>query len=172
MRTKVPTRIVSYGAVNRVSGFTLLEIMTVMVIGGILAAISMPYFLSRATAAKQAEGKMLVGTMNRAQQAYYTQNSKFSDTVDALALNLRSNNYTLVVRPGNAESTYAANHATSKHIKVRSYVGMSAIVQDTSGNLSMETVLCESLSPGSVEATKPTYTTATVDCAPGTQRLK
>lgn len=172
MRTKVHIRVASHLATNRVDGFTLLEVLTVVVISGILAAISMPYFFSRAAAAKQAEGKMLVGVINRAQQAYYTQNAKFSDNIDALSLRLDSQNYDFGVEPATGANLYAANYATSKVVNIRSYVGMSAIVQDAQGNLGMQTIICESEAPGTVAATKPEHTGAMINCAPGTQRLK
>jgi len=172
VRTKVYMRVGSRLATNRMDGFTLLEVLTVVVISGVLAAISMPYFFSRAAAAKQAEGKMLVGVINRAQQAYYTQNAKFSDTIDALSLTLNSKNYDFGVEPATGAALYAANYATSKLVNIRSYVGMSAIVQDAQGNLGMQAIICESEAPGTAAAATPAHTGATIDCASGTQRLK
>lgn len=171
MRTRLHAQVVSYGATNRMSGFTLLELMTVLVIGGILAAISMPYFFSRAVAAKQAEGKMLVGVLNRAQQAYFSQNAKFSDNLDALALDLRSSNYTFAVRTGDGGTLFSSNYATSNLEKVRSYVGMSAVIQDPSGYQSMQSILCEADMPGSVEAAQPTHNGSDVACGSGTRAL-
>jgi prepilin-type N-terminal cleavage/methylation domain-containing protein len=158
--------------INQASGFTLIEVMTVLVIGGILAAISMPYFLSRASAAKQAEGKMLVGTMNRAQQAFYTQNSKFSNTVDALAVSIRSKNFTLAISPNAASDPYAINFATSIFPTVRSYVGMAAVLQDSVGTPSLTTILCEADAQGATPAAQPTYNLAKIDCSAGTRLLQ
>lgn len=171
MRTKVYACVSPQITLHRVSGFTLLELLTVIVIGGILAAISMPYFFSRAVAAKQAEGKMLVSTMNRSQQAYFTQNGRFSDTLEALALSLGSNNYELLVQSDNGRSSYAASYAISKQGTVRSYVGGAAVLQDAAGNVSMQTILCEADTPGTAQAATPTFDASNIDCATGTRPL-
>ncbi len=171
MRTQISAQIVSRMAMSQVGGFTLLEMMTVLVIGGILAAISAPYFLSRAAAARQAEGKMLVSTLNRAQQAFYTQNAKFSPNVDGLALSLTSKNYTLVTTPS-ADGQATGNFATSKYPTLRSYVGMTAVTADATGNQTMQSILCEAQTPGAVPATVPAYSAAGINCAAGTQPWK
>ncbi len=172
MLTTVHSRISRCKTSNRVSGFTLLELLTVIVVGGILAAISMPYFFSRAIAAKQAEGKMLVSTMNRSQQTYFTQNGRFSNNLETLALSLHSKNYDLLVESDNGGSSFAANYATSKQSTVKSYVGSAMVVADSNGNsVEMQTVLCEANVPGAVKAATPTMNAVGVGCASGTRSL-
>src|SRR6478672_5882657 len=67
-------------------GFTLIELLVVIIIIGILSAIALPSFLNQANKAKQSEAKQNVGSMNRAQQAYYLENSTFGTTVENLGL--------------------------------------------------------------------------------------
>jgi type IV pilus assembly protein PilA len=78
-------------------GFTLIELLVVIIIIGILSAIALPSFLSQANKAKQSEAKTYVGAMNKGQQAYYTENSKFqASDISALGIGINPNtvNYT------------------------------------------------------------------------------
>jgi len=52
------------------SGFTLIELMVVILIVGILAAVAIPLMRSRVDAAKWSEGKAMMGTIATALRAY------------------------------------------------------------------------------------------------------
>lgn len=70
----------------RYSGFTLLELLVTIVIVGILSAIALPAFLNQANKAKQVEAKAYIGTMNRAQQAYFLERDSFAIQLEELGL--------------------------------------------------------------------------------------
>jgi type IV pilus assembly protein PilA len=67
---------------KRKSGFTLIELMIVVAIIGILAAIAIPNFLRFQLKAKTSEGKTNIAAIRTAQQSYY---SEFGVFVSAMA---------------------------------------------------------------------------------------
>jgi type IV pilus assembly protein PilA len=143
------------------AGFTLIELLVVIIIIGILSAIALPSFLNQANKAKQSEAKTYVGSMNRAQQAYYLEKSKFvnSDVSNFANLGLgvatSTTNYKYLVTGGGAGGSSVINHAitiakvgtvvsTSTTASVKAYIGgvSLATVQGT-GEASTLAVLCE-----------------------------
>ncbi|MBF2026810.1 MAG: prepilin-type N-terminal cleavage/methylation domain-containing protein [Oscillatoriales cyanobacterium C42_A2020_001] len=152
------------------SGFTLIELMVVLVIGGILAAIAIPSFLGRANAAKQAEARTFLGTLNRAQQAYYVEHAQFTDNIDVLAISGHQNiNYTFQIQVS-GDGTHAVHYGTPKISKVHAYAGMSALTQ-TDGSQAIQSIMCETNQPSATPATAPIYAVSAIECAPGTRNM-
>ena len=58
-------------------GFTLIELLVSIIIIGILASIALPSFLNQTNRARQTEAKLNLSSLNRAQQAFYLENSQF-----------------------------------------------------------------------------------------------
>lgn len=81
---------------NNDEGFSLIELLTVIVIIGILASLALPAFLSQAAKARFSEAKQTVGAINRAQQAYRLEKSAFAASFEELEVGLPSatQNYT------------------------------------------------------------------------------
>jgi type II secretory pathway pseudopilin PulG len=76
---------------------TELIIVTVMI--GILSASALPSLLSRANKINQTEAKLYTGSMNRAQQAYYLENTAFTTSIDELgvAIQQQTENYQYII---------------------------------------------------------------------------
>ena len=132
-------------------GFTLIELLVVIIIIGILSAIALPSFLSQANKAKQTEAKQYVSSINKGVQAYYAENTKFTQDIALLGLGLKTQttNYTYTIGAtgaGGVTSAAAPNAATAASLK--SYAGAVAITApDASGASGTQTILCETTSP-------------------------
>lgn len=103
-------------------GFTLIELLVVIIIIGILSAIALPSFLNQAKKAKQSESKTYVGSINRGQQAFYTENDAFGSDVDSLGIGISTQT---------ANYKFFATTAGSGTAAIG--VGYSALVSASSG---------------------------------------
>lgn len=64
---------------NREKGFTLIELMIVVVIIGILAALAIPRFMQATTKSKQSEAKQLLKQVYTMQRTYRQANNSYGD---------------------------------------------------------------------------------------------
>jgi len=85
-------------------GFTLVELMIVMVIISLLASVAIPKFGDLAKAAKQAAAKHNLGVLKSATSIYYSSNNGYWPYQDAA---LAHTTYSLVV--GDGHGTYDDN---------------------------------------------------------------
>lgn len=99
---------------------------------------------------RQLEAKRLVGTMNRAQQAYYAENGALTDRIDELGIEsyITSNNYTLKIKI--FDEKMVVSTATSKTNDLKSYTGVVFLVEREAGILYSSSIICESDRPSRI----------------------
>ena len=145
-------------------GFTLIELLVVIIIIGILSAIALPSFLSQANKAKQTEGKQYASSVIKAQQAYYAENSKFTNQMTSLGIGLKTStqNYTYTLALIDTSGAHLLANATPGGA-LKSYTGTVGLVPsgDAKGT---QSVLCETTSAGA-SAAQGAADGTTVACA-------
>ena len=65
-------------------GFTLIEMIMVVAIIGILAAVALPNYRNYQCRARQSEVKLALEDLGRAQEIYYAEANRYADTLEAL----------------------------------------------------------------------------------------
>jgi prepilin-type N-terminal cleavage/methylation domain-containing protein len=128
-------------------GFTLIELLVVIIIIGILSAIALPSFLNQANKAKQSEAKTYTGSMNRAQQAYYLENTAFSSQIGTLGLGIATQTvnyqYSAVLLSGSSVVSNQAQVILAT-APLKSYVGVVEVTtQAATSEATTVAVLCE-----------------------------
>ncbi|MEH2420605.1 MAG: type IV pilin-like G/H family protein [Nostoc sp.] len=135
---------------NENEGFTLIELLVVIIIIGILSAIALPSFLNQANKAKQSEAKTYIGSMNRAQQAFYLEKNSFASQADfgtlGLGIATQTTNYVYKIAGGGGTNTVVTNQAATvlATAPLKSYVGgVGVVVQSGTSEATTIAILCE-----------------------------
>jgi len=89
-------------------GFTLTELLVVIVIIGILAALTIPRFLNVTTSAKMTEAKLMLKQVYNLERSYYLENDAYSSDLEAIGFEAEK----LKSAGGNARYKIAITKAT------------------------------------------------------------
>lgn len=144
---------------TNIQGFTLIELIVVIVILGILASLAIPTFLNQTFKAKQTEAKVYVSAINTAQKAYFTEKTTLAPNLAALALDILPNtenyNYTVSTAPQSAIADAAAVKPRLKAYvgQVYMYIEVTAVNEI---NVTAVSVICEARNPTIGSITAPT----------------
>jgi type IV pilus assembly protein PilA len=160
------------------SGFTLVELLVVIIIIGILAAIALPNFLNQTAKAKQTEAQQNIGFINRTQTAYRSENNTFASKFDTLGIgslasttsNASTSNYSYSLSATNNNTTIIAQ---SKDSALKAYSGGNNIYLNSASQIVIGSIVCTTQQPGTSTTSAPfvTSTTSAPTCPTGYNQL-
>lgn len=132
---------------------------------------------SQGERARQSEAKTYVGSMNRAQQAYFIEKNKWGQNIDALGIGIKSETDNYRYNTQTVNSIKTANSKDNSGITVqtglakkeglKSYIGAVYLLTISSGDISTFAILCESNEPTTKEAGLPKFDGKEMQCPDG-----
>jgi type IV pilus assembly protein PilA len=170
MRTEIQAKFIQYlNNKNSEKGFTLVELLVVIIVIGILGAIALPNFLNQDVKAKQTEAKQNIASINKTQNSFRAENSAFATSFNVLAIgsvtggaNGQTSNYSYTIAGGTETATVIASARDSA---LKSFSGGNIRYDNGANQSVIGTVICEMIVVGTT-ATAPVMT-GTIPTCPG-----
>ena len=122
-------------------GFTLIELMIVVAIIGILAAIAIPNFLKFQAKAKQSEAKNNLSAIFTSETAYFGENNTFGNTFDLI--NWAPSGTTKYWYYLSATATTGSSAVTGTSMPTNVAVAATGFTAGAMGNIDTETAVLD-----------------------------
>ena len=119
---------------------------------------------------RQAEARQYVSATNKAQQAYYTENGKFSSNWSQLGVGIRTETANYTYRISNLSARSVRVTAAAKDNRLKSYTGAVFIV-GAGNDLTSQSVICESNTATRTPPAMPRLVRNNIQCAAGSTKL-
>jgi type IV pilus assembly protein PilA len=161
---------------NSSQGFTLVELLVVIVIIGILTAIALPSFLNQTAKAKQVEAKTNISAVNKAQQLWRVEQASFTTNFGDLALGrlVGSSDPAYAYTITSADAVSVVAKATTNQAILKGYASKVTFTDGAAGsggivNKEWGSIICESTTPGTAVVADPPSSLA---CAGGSLAIQ
>jgi serine/threonine protein kinase len=154
------------------NSFSTMGLCVIGILGIFSIVLIPPLVFNNAGKARESEAKLYISAMNRAQKAYFLEESHFTDNIGELGLGIstETENYTYSMH---TTSLSVINYAVSHKSKMKGYVG-AVFLGDAveTGEMTTFAILCEAKSPGTHRSPAPIVEDGVIQCAPETVKLK
>lgn len=130
---------------NQSQGFTLIEVMVIVVIVGILAAVAYPTYQFAIRKAKRSEGKAALMQLMQQEERYYSQNTTYI-TFSSVSTASNEKRFKWFSADNAASSAYEINAAACENDLIQNCVKLTATPGTEKVNASFVDSECGSLS--------------------------
>jgi type IV pilus assembly protein PilA len=107
-------------------GFTLIELLVVILFIAALSAIALPTYLNQVGKSRESESQMIIGGLNRSQQAYHFEKGKFASQIELLGIGFKQKYHTfqlsgILTTDYKVEVRHSIEAVNSSDSRVRNY---------------------------------------------------